>query len=58
MSPGRALFSFYLSGGFSMLINLSDYGVSLAPGDQLLFSCQSFGDTDPVYLSISWIEQF
>jgi hypothetical protein len=57
-SVGKALFSFYLAGGSSLAIDLSEYGVSLAPGDQLLFSCQSRNASSVVYVSISWSELF
>ena len=53
-SVGRALFSFYLASGSHILINLSDYGVSLTPGDQLVFSCLTTGWTRFVYVSVSW----
>lgn len=55
---GRPLFTFYLASGAYQSINLSDYGVSLAPGDQLLFSCQSTTGSGVVYVSLSWSELF
>ena len=55
---GKPLFTFYLASGSNQSINLSDYGVSLAPGDQLLFSCQSISGSGVIYLSVSWSELF
>jgi hypothetical protein len=56
--PGKSLFTFYLSPGSYQSINLSDYGVSLAPGDLLLFACEGIGVTGTVYVSLSWSELF
>ncbi|MBA3815965.1 MAG: hypothetical protein H0X29_05510, partial [Parachlamydiaceae bacterium] len=55
---GRSLFSFFLASGSSMSINFADYGVSLAPGDLLLFSSQSNSGNGSVYVSVSWSELF
>ena len=53
-TTGRQLFTFYLASGSNQSINLSDYGVSLAPGDLLLFSSQSISESGVVYVSVSW----
>lgn len=58
LSGGVLLGTFYLSSGSSLAVNLHAYGILLAPGDRLVFTCASSTSLINVYISTSWLEQF
>ncbi len=58
LNGGILLGTFYLSSGFGISVDMTEYDIKLSPGDTLVFACTATSSVIVVYVSTSWLEQF